>query len=124
MCMPRRVRNSNAVIPNPMTQIRRIGLSIVLDSIDTDAIPLVPRTIDEILTRSWVSGIDGGKRGLGEGLVAGGTEDGVELDENMVVVGVLIMAGKTHGSGEGFGGCGEVAAFAEGEVGPAFLEAG
>jgi len=56
--------------------------------------------------------------------VAGGAEDGVELDEDVVVVGVLIVAGKTHGGGEGFGGCGEVAAFAEREVGPAFLEAG
>lgn len=62
--------------------------------------------------------------GSGEGFVAGGAEDGVELDEDVVVVGVLIVAGKTHGGGEGFGGCGEVAAFAEGEVGPAFLEAG
>jgi len=55
--------------------------------------------------------------------VAGGAEDGVELDEDVIVVGVLIVAGKTHGSGEGFGGCGEVAAFAEGEIGPDFLEA-
>jgi len=56
--------------------------------------------------------------------VAGGAEDGVELDEDVVIVGVLIVAGKTHGSGEGLGGCGEVAPFPEREVGPAFLEAG
>jgi hypothetical protein len=55
--------------------------------------------------------------------VAGGAEDGVELDEDMVVVGVLIVAGKTHGSGEGFGGFGKVAAIAECEVSPALLEA-
>jgi hypothetical protein len=60
----------------------------------------------------------------GEGFVASGAEDGVELDEDVVVVGVLIVAGKAHGSGEGFGVFGEVAAFTEGEVGPAFLEAG
>ena len=60
----------------------------------------------------------------GEGFVAGGAEDGVELDEDVVVVGMLIVAGEAHGSGEGFGGFGEVAAFTKREVGPAFLEAG
>lgn len=64
------------------------------------------------------------RQGSGEGFVAGGAEDGVELYEDMVIVGMLIVAGKTHGGGEGFGGCREVATFTEREVGPAFLEAG
>ena len=56
--------------------------------------------------------------------MAGGAKDGVELDEDVIVVGMLIVAGKTHGRGEGFGGFGEVAAVAEREVSPTFLEAG
>src|SRR5271167_82743 len=53
-----------------------------------------------------------------------GSQHGVKLDENVVVIGVLVVTLETHGCGKSFRGFREVAAFPEGEIRPAFLEAG
>ena len=45
--------------------------------------------------------------------MARGAQDGVELNEHMVVIGVLIVTRETHGRGHGFSSLGKIAAFAE-----------